>query len=336
MNRLTRHIILALVLLTALPSAFAATVVKARLDSTVLLMGRMTTLQLAVEEPKNAKGHFELFDTYRQQGYAPVCGDSVELRMPTKIDTVDLGSRRKMIFSVPVQAFDSGAYLLPQFVYVTGNDTARSNQVALKVVPVPVKDDEQIADYAGTADPEDPSFWDWVPDWFLAFWWVIIIVLLAIALTLYTILRYKKKGYLLPRKPEPTPYEEATLALYELKGKKLWEQGMEKEYYTDLTQILRRYIHRRFGINAEEMTSRQTLASLKRNPDTKDKRPLVRKVLEMADFAKFAKMRPLPEDNVASYDNVLRFVEETKPVEKPEEDRNDKNGKKVKKGGKKK
>ena len=38
----------------------------------------------------------------------------------------------------------------------------------------------------------------------------------------------------------------------------------------------------------------------------------------MADFVKFAKVRPLPEDNIEAYDNALRFVEETKPVEQPE------------------
>ena len=39
----------------------------------------------------------------------------------------------------------------------------------------------------------------------------------------------------------------------------------------------------------------------------------------MADFVKFAKVRPLPADNIASYDNAVKFVEETKPVPQPEE-----------------
>ncbi len=37
---------------------------------------------------------------------------------------------------------------------------------------------------------------------------------------------------------------------------------MEKEYFTELTDILRIYLYRRFGINAMEMTSRQILAGL--------------------------------------------------------------------------
>lgn len=292
----------------------SATVVKARLDSTILLMGRMTTLQLDVEEPKTSKGYFELFRTLQERGYASVCGDSVELRMPTKIDTVDAGSMRRMRYTVPVQAFDSGAYVLPRFMYVSGKDTAYSNQVALKVVPVNVKANDPILDYAGTADPEDPSFFDFIPQWMLDFWWIILIVLIAIAGGLYLLRRYRKEGSILPRKPEPTPYEEAISALRNLKEQHLWEQGHEKEYFTDLTEILRRYLYRRFGINAMEMTSRQILHSLSKNDETKDKRAYFRKILDMADFVKFAKVRPLPDDNIASYDYALRFVEETKPV----------------------
>lgn len=295
-------------------SAIAAPVVKAHLDSTTMMMGRIGTLQLVVEESKSTSGHFPLFRKYLEQGYASVCGDSVEMRMPVPVDTVDLGTQRRLLFAVPVQSFDSGAYVLPPFEYVVGNDTARSNTVALKVVPVKVSADDQISDYAGTADPEDPSFWDWVPDWLLDFWWIIIIALLAIVAFIYAMRRYRKQGSLLPRKPEPTPYEEASKALRELKQKGLWEQGMEKEYFTELTEILRRYLYRRFGINALEMTSREILHSLSQNPETKDKRPYFRQILDMADFVKFAKVRPLPDDNIASYDNAVRFVEETKPV----------------------
>ena len=40
----------------------------------------------------------------------------------------------------------------------------------------------------------------------------------------------------------------------------------------------------------------------------------------MADFVKFAKLRPLPEDNESVIRNAVLFVEETKPVEEPSEE----------------
>lgn len=311
----------------------AGPVVKAMMDTSTLMMGKMGMLQLMVEEPKDARGHFPLFNQLRERGYVTVLGDTVEFRAPSGVDTVDLGSQRRILFTVPVQAFDSGSYRLPPFEYVTGADTARSNTIELKVAPVSVSADDQISDYAGTADPEDPSVFDWIPDWVVDYWWIVLIGLVIIGAGVYAWHRYRTKGYLIPKKPEPTPYEEAMGRLNNLKGQKLWEQGMEKEYFTELTDILRRYLARRFGINAEEMTSRQIMASLAKNEETKDKRAYFRKILDVADFVKFAKVRPLPEDNIASYESAVRFVNETKPVPKPEEEdapepRGRKNGKK--------
>lgn len=333
MRKLSIYIIILLALVA--PSVVrGATVVKAHLDSAVLIMGKIGHLQLVVEEPKTSKGHFELFQTLPERGFVGVCGDSVEFRMPKAVDTVESGINHKILFDVPVQAFDSGAYVLPAFAYITGKDTVRSNQVALKVVPVQANADDPINDYAGTADPENPSIFDWVPDWVLDYWWLLILLLLVAGAIIYAMRRYKKEGHILPKKPEPTPYEKAIAGLRALKERKLWEQGMEKEYYTDLTEILRRYLYGRFGINAMEMTSRQIMSALGKNQETKDKRIYFKKILDMADFVKFAKVRPLPEDNISSYDNALKFVMETKPVPVEAEDGENSN-KDSGKGGKK-
>ncbi len=53
---------------------------------------------------------------------------------------------------------------------------------------------------------------------------------------------------------------------------------------------------------------------------------MMEKILEIADFVKFAKVRPLPEDNMIAMESAVRFVEETKPVEQPDpEDQTKKN-----------
>jgi Rad3-related DNA helicase len=49
----------------------------------------------------------------------------------------------------------------------------------------------------------------------------------------------------------------------------------------------------------------------------------IKQILGVADFVKFAKMRPLPSDNIQSFDNAMRFIEETKPEEKVEENNNE-------------
>lgn len=317
--------LLAVSLMAYVPVFASQTLVTAKLDSAILMMGRMTHLKIAVDQQKDTKGHFPLFSTLKDNGIIGVCGDSVELRAPIKADTVLKSDRWHIEYTVPVQAFDSGYYQLPEIEFVIGQDTALSNKLALKVVPVVVDASTPIDDYANVADPENKSVFDSVPDWVIEYWWILLIILLLVAALIYLWRKYKRDGSIIGRKAAPTPYDVAIASLRYLKGRKLWEQGLEKDYYTELTNILRVYLYGRFGINAMEMTSRQILGAMKNNKDTKDKRDYIRQILNMADFVKFAKVRPLPEDNIASYDNAVRFVEETKPLP-PEDDTEEKGG----------
>lgn len=161
-----------------------------------------------------------------------------------------------------------------------------------------------------------------MPDWILDFWWVFLIIVLAICAGLYTMRNLPKKGipFITP-KPQPKPWEIALGSLQRLKSRKLWEQGMEKEYFTDLTDILRNYLFERFGINAMEMTTRQIMDKIYES-DLRDKRDYVKQILNVADFVKFAKVRPLPADSIAAYENAKKFIEETIPVQKEEESEN--------------
>lgn len=308
-------ILIAVMLIPVFASAAPKMSVKAKLDSTVILMGKIARLEVTIDQPHGVKGHFPLFANVLEKGYVSVCKDSVELRAPLKPDTTVNGAMERIVFTIPVQTFDSGFYQLPELDYVSGLDTARSNAVSLKVLPVIVQANEPIDDYANVAKPENSSILDSLPDWLYYYWWAVLIGLGLIGGLIWLYRRYKREGSLLPKKPEPTPYEMAMRNLVELKGKKLWQQGQEKEYFTELTDILREYMYKRFGINALEMTSREIMQALKENAETKDKRAYMRQILSLSDFAKFAKVRPLPEDSEAAYDNAVKFVRETKPVD---------------------
>lgn len=336
-------IAVAAALMTTASSVAAPLHVSAELDSTVLIMGHQTIMRVTVNQAKGEKGNFPLFRQIKENGIIGVCGDSVELRAPVRIDTIEKDGRLKIDYQIPVQSFDSGFYNLPELEFAIGKDTVRSQSLHLKVVPVLVDAETPIIDYANVSDPENPSIFDSVPDWMIDYWWIILILLLAIAAFVFAWVKYKKDGSLLPKKPRPSPYEVAIASLESLKSQKLWENGLEKEYYTDLTDILRKYMYGRFGINAMEMTSRQILGAMKSNKELKDKRNYIRQILNMADFVKFAKVRPLPDDNIESFDNALKFVKETKPVpvepENPEttpqsNGNSGKGLKKIKKGGK--
>lgn len=98
-----------------------------------------------------------------------------------------------------------------------------------------------------------------------------------------------------------------------LKGMQLWQNGREKDYYTGLTDILREYIDRRFGVNAVEMTSSEIIDALKHNSETQLVNDQLSEILAVADFVKFAGQRPLADDNERSFQRAVNFVNATKP-----------------------
>lgn len=282
--------------------------VKASLDSTLLLMGKQTALHLQIVQDKGVSGYFI------GTGGDSICS-GVDLVGATAPDTTDLKNNRIQIdASLILQSFDSGMYVLPPMQYVVGKDTFKSNQLTLKVVPVAVDSLKTIHDFKDVVAPPFNIF-DFIPAFFTEYWWINLIVLILIIAGILLYLNKKKGLSILPKKKEVPPYEEAIGKLQQLKEMKLWQSGQEKEYYTALTDILRNYIDRRFGINAMEMTSNEIIDILRRNEETKAVNEQLQQILEIADFVKFAKVRPLPDDNEVSYQRAVRFVEETKPDE---------------------
>lgn len=304
--------------LSSLFSMQAAEVsVTAKLDSATLLMGYTTKLRLSVDQPKNAQVSFPLLKNTSGRNYIGLLGDSVEISTNVVLDTASLGNNRiRVNYNLTVQSFDSGYYKLPPFEFLNGKDIVKSNQVSLKVIPVIVADDAEISGFTDIEEPlavdksledkGDKSLWDKLLD----FWWLILLILVFAALLVWALRRYKKQGSLLPPKPVVPPYEEAVQSLHKLKSRKLWEKGKEKEYFTALTYILRRYLAKEYDIPAMEMTSRQIMVALKENEDLKGQRASMRSLLDMADFVKYAKVRPLPEDNEKAYEDTESFIAE--------------------------
>lgn len=285
--------------------------IKAELDSAVLMMGRTTPLHIEILQPKGTHGTLLLSgDTIMT---------NVEIANVGIDDTVSKGSAdqlEQIRRQITLQSFDSGLYRLPPIAYMTdGGDTVFSNQVTLKVLPADVDSMTTIHSMADVADGGWRWF-DWLPDFIIDYWVWMLVVLLIAGAGVWTWLVMKKKVSipLVPKAKPVSPYDAAIAGLEKLKDERLCESGREKEYYTRLTDILRRYLDGRFGINAMEMTSSQILRALEKQKDTREHKVMMQRVLEMADFVKFAKMRPMPDDNVAAWNRALQFVEETKPL----------------------
>jgi len=142
----------------------------------------------------------------------------------------------------------------------------------------------------------------------------IALLVLGIPLLLYFYFKRRNKEEYIP--PPLPPYELAMKHLNELQAKKLWQEGNVKQYYIELTDILRAYIGRRFEINALEMTTDEIAPLIKKKKEVT--KGLFRNsvdLLTIADYVKFAKARPSTKYHAESFDQVKQFVRATKPVE---------------------
>lgn len=308
MKHLFRHIAFIASLLLASAASAAPAMLKVSLDSAYLLMGKVTPL------------HIELVTDAKADGRLVVPKDTmctgVEILRVFDADTSELGSGRIQINrDIMLQSFDSGMYRLNPVLYISGHDTVESGRPVLKVLPAMVDSLVTIHDYADVQDV-NRRWVDYLPDFLKDYglWLLALVVVLGTALWLI-LNRHKLKSVVKGPAPKPVPpYEAAMQALEQLKGEHLCEQGREKDYYTILTEILRTYLQRRFGINAMEMTTDQIRRTLAENDGTRPGKRYVEQVLEIADFVKFAKMRPLPDDNVRAFNSARQFVEDTRPV----------------------
>ena len=305
------YILFSLVMLQGTFSAAANnTLINAKMDSTLLLMGKKTAIHVEVVQDKGQKGFFvnEGVDTLNA---------FVEVSERLQADTTDLGNDRIQINrDIIVQSFDSGMYVIPAFKYVIGKDTFKSNELTLKVLPVKVDSLPNIHDLKPVAEP--PFFFsDYLPEFLVKYWWLIILVLVLIAAGIYAYFKWFKKGELPLRKKEKVipPYDEAIMKLTQLKSEHLWEAGQEKEYFTRLTDILRNYIDRRFEINAMEMTSSQIIDVLRKNEETMPVNEQLSKILEMHLVAECAVRRLISRLLFIGIENCLgssflhRFVD---------------------------
>lgn len=293
------------------------TLIEARIDSAAILIGEQTVVHLTLTTDKDKNVQLLLPPDTLMRG--------VELLKASKPDSSIIENDRLLIKQdLLITSFDSSLYLLPPFKVADGADTVYSNQVALKVIPIPVNLDK----------PDE--YYDiktvWKPPFVLADYYPLIfgvlITLFLICVIGYILQRLRNKKSILPLKkeaPKLPPHEQAIKELDAIKQQKLWQQGRNKDYYTQVTETLRRYIVDRFGINAMEMTSGEILDIIRRESEAESVYNNLKQILQLSDFVKFAKHAPLPDENDLSMMNAYLFVNQTKEtvVAAPEEEKAD-------------
>lgn len=291
------------------------TQLKASIDSAAIMIGQQTRVHLDITTQQDKVLQLPVFQDTLTAG--------IEILNIDKIDTTHLDNNRMQIRqSVLVTAFDSALYFIPPFKVIDGLDTLYSNPLALKIETMPI-DETQNALY------DIKNIWNPIFKWsYILNWLIIPLIIILIIITAYLTYKYIRKHKTTNTQPIPQknipPHERALIELDRIKTEKIWHKGRTKEYYTQLTDVLRTYIDERFHIDAMEMTTTELMHEIKK---TKEIQPIIKELkttLDTADLVKFAKYIPTPDDNEKALSDAYRTVETTKQ-QPPENNKNEKN-----------
>lgn len=138
------------------------------------------------------------------------------------------------------------------------------------------------------------------------------LAIVAAALALFMFLKKKKESEKIIAPPPPA-HETALRALKDLLGKDYINTGRVREYYFELSNIVRHYLEDRFNMKAPEMTTEEFLIHLKKTDKlTSDQKGLLREFLSHCDMVKFAKHLPVEREIESIYGSAKDLVEQTK------------------------
>jgi hypothetical protein len=98
-----------------------------------------------------------------------------------------------------------------------------------------------------------------------------------------------------------------------LEEKKLWQQGLVKEYYSEVTEIIRRFFERRWNIIALEMTTDEILVQIKHVPEALMVWKEMGTFFLNADLVKFAKYQPEPAEHEQEMLSAYEIVRSMAP-----------------------
>ena len=325
MLKLKNILLLALLCCTSFPLFAQKTTVRATIQPSDILIGEQAIINVEAIAPKGRNIMFQIYPDTLIKGV-----EVLEMLKPDTVMTEVMTISQKYV----VTSFDSTLYHIPHMMVIDGTDTLLTNDFGLKV-SAPQLSDSTLAYLEKLKNNETDSIdfeklqlndikgiqsqpfvlMDFLEELLIPL--LLVLLLAIIALVVYFILRKKKMGYFFKPKVELPPHVTALQQLDKLKASKIWQRGQEKEYYTELTDILRGYIDRRFGIDAPEMISEDIISAVHLATDTRSATDGLAQILRLADMVKFAKYVPFADENDLSLVNAYLFVNQTKMEERP-------------------
>lgn len=294
-------------------SALSSAQVTSEIDTTKIRIGEQLNYKIQVEADSSALVVFP-----EGQTFMPL--EAVEA---LKIDTTKKGAKFLLSRIYKLTQFDSGSYTIPSQKIIIGEKTFFTDSLRVDVNTIAVDTTKQkLYDIKPIIEVEKRVGNGWI--WLLG----ILLVIALVAFLLYWFIWRKKpltaeeEIALLP------PYDRAKLALIKLEESQYLMRAEVKDYYSELTFIIRKYLDEKVYDRALESTTAELVNRLNLLKDgnqidlSKDTIKNLESILNRADLVKFAKSAPdtaLAEMDKATIDKELDHVKESLPEPTEEE-----------------
>ena len=292
-----------LVLITNALCIFAQASVKATIEPIEMMIGEHAQVTLEVDAAEGTKIEWP---TYKPREQVTPGVEVLATQNPTFNTLV-----------VTLTAFDGNLYHLPPFTVKVNGKEVKSADLALKVIEVEVDTTNLDQHYGPKSVQDSPFQWsDFSQSFYLS-----VLTLLLIALCYYLYLRLRDNKPVIARiriVKRLLPHQKAMQEIEQIKADKMVSSENQKEYYTKLTDTLRRYIEERYGFSAMEMTSAEIIERLMAT----DQQSLdeLRQLFLTADLVKFAKYSTMINENDANLVSAIDFINKTKLENQPTEE----------------
>ncbi|MAZ71659.1 MAG: hypothetical protein CMC70_00795 [Flavobacteriaceae bacterium] len=238
-----------------------------------------------------------------------------------KVDTTYEAAKMRLIKKYGLTQFDSGGYTIPQQKIVINQKLFTTDSVPIEVRNVAVDTTKQkMFEIKPAVEVDRPpfDFWKLLP-WLVG------------ALSIGAIVGYilfRRKQIREAKKEQLPPYEEALVALQTLDNSTYLRDQKSKEYYSQLTEIVKRYLDREVDQTALESTTDELIARMKLLKDggnfdfeVEDIKRLDA-ILKRADLVKFARMQQVAQqakEDRAAVEEIINHTHEAVPEPTEEE-----------------
>lgn len=272
--------------------------VKAQIETSQIKIGEQFNLKISVNETQN------------------VILPKLELKGLEVIDSVQTDTINDMIIQkYVITGFDSGAFYIPQQHIFIRNQAYLTDSLLVNVATVAI-DTTKVKKFPIKSIKAEP----YVFDDFKLYIYILLAALAIIGFWIYWfVIRKRKVEEDTPTYRVLPPFEEAIFKLNELDEKLLWQNNKVKEYYSELTEIVRGYIERELRVPALEKTTDEIVGMLKdfNDADTiktsKETILKLKELLQEADLVKFAKSKPLAIEIEEDRKDALDIISNLKP-----------------------